>query len=223
MESRTGPKRRVWYKKLQQCSLCGATLMQLNGKCSNCGSINVVDRKQFQDDGSDEVNSVKEKFINKEIWHLFIIPVLYIGLSAFSLWRIPNVLTIASFLTVLSYVLAGIIEGYIIYDDAKKCGIGIREDLYGVKWPAPHYWLLSSLVLFPVLLPLYVYAKSRYVDEDYRLPALVLGILLVCVVGINIRYLASTPESKLDPVEKARIEKEEERLSNPALFFSNEK
>ena len=111
-----------------------------------------------------------------------------------------------------------------MYDDALKNGIGKRADIVGRSWPKPIIWLLATIFLFPITIPIYIFVKSKYTNDSIgQLSSVIWAVIVLFVIGFNVKHVITKPGDNLNEIEKARIEKEEQRLSNPALFFSDEK
>ena len=212
--------KKVWYQKLQRCSLCGATIVLLDGKCSNCGSVNCVEQNAIQNQNSDK--DLQRKKRNFPV--LWIPSILYVLVSSFVIWRIPATLSLCSLISLISHLFISIMASCIIYDDALKAGIGARVDLNGKSWAKPMIWMLATIFMFPVVIPIYIFVKSQYAEESVgQLSTVVWALIVLFIIGFNVNHIISRPGDNISEIEKARIEKEEQRLSNPALFFSNEK
>jgi len=219
MEIKPKSDKKLWYKRLKKCSLCGATLVYNSNRCENCGNINVVEPKD-EHSKDEDAPAVKRDFTSfREMRLVLLIPCLYILFCAACLWRLDALMGLKT-ITILSYFVAGLIQGFILIRDAISLGIGDKEDRYGNRWFSPWIWVVGATVAFPIMTPIYIYAKSSYKDFDYRIVSYILSIIIIFVVGYSFSYAFKDPLDEMGTLERARMEQEEQRLSNPALFYS---
>lgn len=217
VEQRSG--KRVWYKQMRQCELCGATLVQSATKCKNCGSVCRPQPKQANDEALD-TGAPKEAVTTDYSWQIVLGAILFIVVSIGATLRLDSANSLTLYFAIGSYLLAGCFTAFFVMSEAMKLQMGFEQDPYGKAWPNHWVWGGASLLLFPIALPIFLYVKSRYTGRDTITVSACLTLAILITLFVTIKHVTTTPADKLSLSEKAKLEKEIERMSDPAKFFT---
>ncbi len=213
--------KKLWYKQLNKCSLCGATLVYNLLKCPNCGNINTAEQI-VEDKETEEPADLRKAFFSSETkvaLRLSVVLFIFMIFALFFLTQFNSLMLNLRTVVFAIYFLAGIVQGLIIFDDANRLSIGLREDAYGHNWPKPVTWFLAAVFFFPIVSPFYLFVRSNYSAVKFRTLILALSIVVFFLAIFCFNHAFTDAEPKLSTLEQARIEQEEKRLSDPVSFY----